>query len=187
MDPTSWQNFWGLTIFLFYLLFVFLIKNLNKEEVKLNTNFTKKDSAKTLLSIILGLLLILISQKIGLINLHSYDLNPKSFLSILCYALLIIPIEEILFRGIIQNYFTKRIGIFLGIITGSVIFSLLHLPNGANGLPIVLWNWNLALAAFVGGLIFGFIFEKTKSIIYPIFAHLILGTVYFLFFSEFIN
>ena len=67
--------------------------------------------------------------------------------------------EELLFRGIVQKSLMKNIGQFRGIIAASAIFGLVHF------IPQQIVN------AFFIGLILGFIYARTKSLIPVILIH----------------
>lgn len=70
-------------------------------------------------------------------------------------------IEEIYFRGILFGWFRKYFKPWVGIIVTSTIFGLLHYKSV---LTIV--------AAFVYGLMFSWLYEREKSLVYPIALHM---------------
>ena len=70
--------------------------------------------------------------------------------------------EEMLFRGVLQNFFTKWFKMpVVAIITTSILFSLIHA------------SYYLFLSRFILGLALGFMFYYTKNIRVNIFAHFI--------------
>ena len=88
------------------------------------------------------------------------------------YGLIIAIPEEIIFRGIIQNFLQVRLeNIGLAILISSAIFGLVHLPNGAKSFRPSGWNWELAAFAFLGGLPLGFIFYLTNSLLIATLLH----------------
>lgn len=76
--------------------------------------------------------------------------------------------EEILFRGLIQNSLKKVMGRRWGIFLAAVIFSVMHMT----------WRSVPELGfTFLVGLAFGIFYEKTGSLIGPIFMHGVGNTV----------
>jgi uncharacterized protein len=70
--------------------------------------------------------------------------------------------EEMLFRGVLQNFLTKWFKMpVVAIITASLLFSLIHA------------SYYLFLSRFILGLALGFMFYYTKNIWVNIFAHFI--------------
>ncbi len=85
------------------------------------------------------------------------------------YLVIAAPIlEEILFRGIILKEFLKKQSTWKAIIFSSILFGLFHL------------NPVQVISSFIGGLFIGWILVKMKSLIYPIFLHLIVNLVFYL-------
>ena len=99
-------------------------------------------------------------------------LAKKQILLILLYATLIAFSEELIFLGILQGFFQDYFrAIIYVIILSSLIFGLVHLPNGAKGLHPKLWNWKFALLAFSAGLPLGLLFALTQSLLMPSILH----------------
>ncbi|MCX6716128.1 MAG: CPBP family intramembrane metalloprotease [Candidatus Taylorbacteria bacterium] len=117
----------------------------------------------------------------GIISYYPRFSSAFSAIIVAYIFIIVAPAEEILFRGIIQSTLIKKIGIFRGIILTSIIFGLAHLPNGALGINISLWNWKLALIAMIAGLILGWTYTRTKSIWNAAILHGILSSAYFIF------
>ena len=165
-----------------YLLIIFLLKFFDRKKIKLKFNFNKKDTIMTLTFLIFGILLLFTSFKLGFLkyNIGSYGLFL--FFAIV-YAPLIVPVEEALFRGVIQSYFIDKVGLILGVMISSAVFGAAHLLNGAEEFSLFLLNYKLFFVAFIGGALFGFLFAKTKSIIYPIILHIVLGGAYIVLFN----
>ncbi len=95
-------------------------------------------------------------------------ITPKSPLE-LGVALLVIWglvgfCEEIFFRGLIQGYFSQWKGAKFSILASSTFFAVAHLTPEL---------WVKAVPAFVVGLLYGFLYEKTKSVTPPALAHAI--------------
>lgn len=93
--------------------------------------------------------------------------------SVIMLFLVCVP-EEAIFRGFLQERLTQLIGnptVALGIVT--ILFSLIHYRQG----PIM-----MALAA-VGGLFYGIVYNRYRSLEASIFLHFSVNLVHFLFFT----
>ncbi len=76
--------------------------------------------------------------------------------------------EEILFRGLIQNWFTQRLKQpWQAVAVSGLIFGAAHLNNGPGSLP----NWRYMAVATVAGLIFGTVFLRSTSILASVAVH----------------
>ena len=67
--------------------------------------------------------------------------------------------EEMLFRGAIQEAFTRLWGRRAGLVTGSVVFGLLHLFK-----HITHPNWGYGLLATAAGLAYGWVYQRTGKL-----------------------
>lgn len=85
---------------------------------------------------------------------------PELVLSLCLVGIAAAVGEELIFRGILQRYFTKNLSPHIGIILASLIFGAFHLQL-SRLLPL----------AFLG-LILGYSYYYTKSIWIPILLHL---------------
>jgi membrane protease YdiL (CAAX protease family) len=104
---------------------------------------------------------------------------------VILYGLIIAVPEEIIFRGIIQNFFQEHsVNAAAAILISSGIFGLVHLPNGAKGLLLRGWNWELAALAFAGGLSLGLIYYLTDSLLFPTLLHTLFVIGLQLFFRD---
>ena len=87
--------------------------------------------------------------------------------------------EEILFRGLIQNWLVRRFGPSnLTIAAAALIFGCSHLDNGPQPLP----NWRYALVASIAGFAFGKVFQKSTSITASALLHTAVNTTKHLWF-----
>ena len=83
-------------------------------------------------------------------------------------AILIAPIfEELFFRKYILGKLLLRNNKTISLLTSSLCFSLIHIETPNNLLP-----------TFIFGIISGLIFIKTKKIIYSIFLHLLMNSIW---------
>lgn len=87
----------------------------------------------------------------------------------LAYMLLFVGLgEELLFRGLIQIDLERLFGWKWGLVGASLLFAVMHLT----------WRSLPELGfVFLAGLILGFLYWKTKSLVAPIIAHGINNTV----------
>ena len=83
--------------------------------------------------------------------------------------------EEILFRSLIQNWITQRLGpsrLYLSICIAGLIFGCAHLDNGPQALP----NWRYAILASLAGILFGTVFAKSSSVVASALVHMAVDT-----------
>jgi uncharacterized protein len=87
--------------------------------------------------------------------------------------------EEILFRGLIQNWFTQRLQQpWSAVAVSGLIFGASHLNNAPGPLP----NWRYMAVGIVAGLIFGSVFLRSTSILASAAVHAAVNTTKYLFF-----
>lgn len=95
-----------------------------------------------------------------------YALN---FVSII----ILIPIaEEFFFRGLIQGKLQEKYNLYLAILTQAILFGLGHLNIEKLYYDLRL-DWEWAYITFLQGIILGFLFHKTKSLIPALIMHII--------------
>lgn len=87
--------------------------------------------------------------------------NPVStFLTVLLIAPIV---EETVFRGLIMTKLRQSLSVPCSIVISALLFGVIHIMAG---------GFITVLHAFLGGLIFGMTYEKTKSLIPAIVAHI---------------
>jgi len=87
--------------------------------------------------------------------------------------------EEILFRSLIQNWFTQRYGFSLRVLAVSgFIFGCAHLDNGPQPLP----NWRYMILATVAGVAYGKVFQKSSSVFSSAAFHALVDATKHVFF-----
>jgi membrane protease YdiL (CAAX protease family) len=87
--------------------------------------------------------------------------------------------EELLFRSLIQNFLTRRLGDHNWVIAlAAFIFGCAHLNNGPQPSP----NWRYAIVAGIAGFIFGKVFQQSRSVFASAFVHAGVDTVKWAFF-----
>jgi membrane protease YdiL (CAAX protease family) len=101
---------------------------------------------------------------------------PLRYLVIFCATAL--P-EEILFRGLIQNWIMQRFGANnRTLLAAGFIFGCSHLNNG----PLPSPNWRYMILATLAGIVFGRVFQKSSSILSSASLHAAVDTVKYAFF-----
>lgn len=86
------------------------------------------------------------------------------------------PVEEYLFRGVIQGRLRRTFSAPSAIVLASVLFGSLHFGNYVGSVSTVV-GWSLLIAGV--GVIFGSLYERTNTLIVPIIAHALYNTVLF--------
>src|SRR5262245_26721990 len=125
------------------------------------------------------LLFALVAIPLGL-SIHfirySFELQkllfaPAAFFGIFLFTA--IP-EELLFRGLIQNWFERRaVRPILSLLIASVVFGASHLNNG---LPIP--NYKYFLLATIAGLFYGWTWKQTGSLTASAITHALVDTAW---------
>ena len=100
---------------------------------------------------------------IGLLPGAGQTLTPTA-LNIACAGIAAPIAEELLFRGFILGRLEESAGSVFALIVSAVLFAVAHI--GAGGAPVV-------LASAAAGLLFGAVYLKTRSVAWPILAHVI--------------
>jgi membrane protease YdiL (CAAX protease family) len=78
----------------------------------------------------------------------------------------LVPVaEEMVFRGLIQQIFTRNMGAWIGVTFAGAIFGAVHL------------NAHLLISITAFGWFLGFLFNATGNLTYPIVAHAIFNGV----------
>lgn len=122
-------------------------------------------AAATGLSLLLATLGLLPGSVIG----DTAAMNPTFLLGLAVLSVVIVaPVEEFLFRGVIQGRLRGRFGPFAAILGSSLLFGSMHLANYTGRLlPIVAG----ALMIAVVGAIFGALYEWTDNLVVPTIVH----------------
>lgn len=122
---------------------------------------------------ILGVFLAFFAQGLaGSIEVYLLGIEPGSentmqimeiarmnALFILIPAIIAPILEEIIFRKIIFGTFYKRMNFFIAAVLSALIFGLVH------------WDFEHLLMYMAMGLVFAFLYVKTKRILVPIIVH----------------
>jgi membrane protease YdiL (CAAX protease family) len=95
-----------------------------------------------------------------------YGLKSSSPVT-LVFLLLLFPIgpaEEIFWRGLVQRNLTTKLGPNWSYLFSSGTYMAIHAATA---------NITLMLTALIAGLVWGFLFLKTKSLVAPIISHVV--------------
>lgn len=93
--------------------------------------------------------------------------------------------EELIFRGIIQNLLEKvqicgkRLDPMLAIIIASMIFGYAHINNRVGGCEVP--NWTYVLLATIAGIGYGYVYQKTRSLVMSSTLHLLVDFIWLVF------
>jgi len=155
-----------ITEFFFYKTFFKIIFNFDKTTLK---NLLRS-SVITILCFFFIFLIFALSLKL---NFNS-TIHLNSLISFLLFQLIISISEEIGFRGIIFNILKDHYGNIFAILITSIIFTFFHLNN-----PYI--NLIAIINIFCGGLLFGFIVDRTGSIWNSILVHFLWNIITSLF------
>ncbi|MFC6824980.1 CPBP family intramembrane glutamic endopeptidase [Halopelagius fulvigenes] len=119
----------------------------------------------TSLSVVLSALDLLPSSVIGDIGAT----DPTYLLGLAVLSVVIVaPVEEFLFRGIIQRRLRDQFGPVSAVVGASLLFGAMHLANYSGDLvPIVAGAFMISAV----GAVFGVVYERTNNLLAPILAH----------------
>ena len=142
---------------------------------------------------VLAITLLLITLSTGLTTLgiaKVVRLNPLGLplaIAIPIAILAVVPmvffsvgvVEEILFRGAIQNLLRHRLKPICALFIASAVFGLAHVNKRALGFDVP--NWPYAGVATIAGLGYGFVFWRTNSIMASAIVHAMIDAMWILF------
>ncbi|MBZ0169515.1 membrane protein [Candidatus Methylomirabilis lanthanidiphila] len=163
-------------------------------DLKCDLAFKKADLLPTAATFgVLGITLLTITLFTGLATLgiaKVVRLNPLGAPLIIAVPVAILVaapmifvsigvVEEILFRGAIQNLLRHRLKPVCALVVASLIFGLAHVNKRALGFDVP--NWPYAGVAALAGLGYGFVFWRTNSIIASATVHAMVDAMWVLF------
>ena len=150
----------------------------NLEDVGYRLGFRKRDILDGLVNFAgFALVGIPLGTALGFIRFHPGTVTPLEFFIQLfgIYFTIAIP-EELLFRGILQNFLVKSFSgqrrDLYGLILASVIFGASHLHHA----PVP--NWHYAILAALAGLFYGNAFRTRHRLSSPALTHTLVDTVW---------
>jgi hypothetical protein len=107
--------------------------------------------------------------------------NPVFIYSVFLVAnfLFIAPIEEFLFRGVVQGRLRESVGAITAISITSIGFGLTHIPSywfgGSDLLSVGVWGAVLGISTT--GFILGYVYERTNSLLTVSIIHGLVNTI----------
>lgn len=153
------------------LIFIVLIR---KENIKEDLKKFKRNKSSFLIYAILPLLSVtfLIVEIPVMLMLPNWSnltgissIKSSNVAIMIVYAILLIPVlEGLLFRGLFLDSFLKIYSPLKAIIYSSILFSIIHI------------NPMQTLSAFLSGLIIGWLYYKTESLLPCILFHSIINS-----------
>jgi uncharacterized protein len=99
--------------------------------------------------------------------------SPNLFWHYLALMLIVVPGEEIFWRGFILKKLLKNVNIWISIFISSIMYASVSLYAG---------EWILVLGSFVAGMIWAMLYAWKKSIPLVIVSHLIFDLFIFILF-----
>ena len=157
--------------------------------LKWNYNFEKISIPVFSIFIILMLLLFFVKQPLvnpietfkkaqnGIWFIHKINFNEINLGVLIIMGFLIPVFEELFFRGIILKQFLENYSVCKSLIWSSIIFATWH----------ILVNPFALLSLFFIGLLFGYSFYKTRSILLPTILHVINNTLALIIVKEYVE
>lgn len=106
-------------------------------------------------------------------HLKEISSNKPLFYGTIGSVILLVPIaEEILFRGFLQNFFKRHLGIAASIFLTSALFASLHYSIGQG-----FSNWQIVLSLFLVSLFLGYVYERQQTLWGPIALHVAINGI----------
>jgi hypothetical protein len=139
--------------------------------------FMKKGDIK--LGMIIGLtgffIFALTSLPVSELLFHAQNLHIGKVISWAPWLLPIVLLngirEELLYRGLFLKKFEAKLGFTTSNLLQAVIFSLSHSVAGVGLTPYTSYIWVLVIFTFISGLAWGYIMQRTGSILGSILFH----------------
>jgi membrane protease YdiL (CAAX protease family) len=104
-------------------------------------------------------------------------MDPTFLLGLAALSIVVVaPVEEFVFRGVVQGRLRDRFGRVPAIVGASLLFGSLHLAN-YSGNPVAIVAGALMIA--VVGSVFGTLYELTGNLAVPVVVHAIYNTILF--------
>lgn len=107
--------------------------------------------------------------QIASIYANRVGMDPAAMALLLFF--IIGPAEEIFWRGMVQRTIARNFGDNTGLVTGAVIYALVHLWSA---------NFILVMAALICGLYWGWIYQRTDSLWPSMVSHAVWDVIIFL-------
>lgn len=132
----------------------------------------KRDLGLSVLAILVLLVTILpIGYGFGMVVPHQVTGSSIAMFQgrLLLSFLTVAFVEEVIFRGVVQHWFSQEFNEWVGLVVASVVFGACHLYKnvGTIGTP----NWRYAILAAIAGSVYGYLYKRTGSLLTPMFVH----------------
>lgn len=97
------------------------------------------------------------------------ETDPTLLLGLAALSVVVVaPVEEFVFRGVIQRRLVDRFGTIPGVAGASLLFGSMHLANYTGRLAPVVAG---ALLIAAVGAVFGTVYERTDNLVVPVLVH----------------
>jgi membrane protease YdiL (CAAX protease family) len=159
-------------------LYLFIIRH-PLSGIGFNFRFTTRDLKSSLQGLLIyGLIGLPVGLIIGFLRFNPTLPGLMDFVGgILAGYLLVALIEEVLFRGVIQNLLANRLkNETLALVMASVIFGLAHLNNTTQGFPIP--NWAYVLMATLAGCAYGWVWQRSRKVTVSAITHMLVNLIW---------
>jgi hypothetical protein len=131
--------------------------------------------AAVMLAIGLSLLLATLGLLPGSVIGDTATTNPTFLLGLAALSVLVVaPVEEFVFRGVVQGRLRAAFGPVPAIVGASLLFGSLHLVN-YSGNPVSVVAGAIMIAAV--GSVFGTLYELSDNLAVPVLVHAIYNVV----------
>jgi membrane protease YdiL (CAAX protease family) len=125
----------------------------------------------------------IITGFIGVTVVPQRSLPPMLGLQLLIgipiWALIASPFQEFFFRGWLQSRFVNKVGTCLGLLAATACFTLWHYFAPFIGRTTVPLDTPIgAISTFGAGLVYAYVFQRTRNIIAPWLAHIVTGIAF---------
>jgi len=95
---------------------------------------------------------------------HQARLRESGVVPLALFMLVAAPlVEELVYRGVLYPALRARLGRGWAVAVSAVIFAGIH--------PLLAWRPSVPVTQLLGGLIFAWSYEKTRSLLYPVVFH----------------
>lgn len=153
-----------------------VIRNLEGVGYKLTVRW--RDATDALVNFIaFAIIAIPLGIALGFLNPHAGPVSPWAvgFQFVGIYLTIAIP-EELLFRGILQNFLVRSIRSerrqLYGLLIASIIFGAAHLHHAPRP------NWRYMILATIAGIFYGNVFRTRKRVSAPAMTHALVDTLW---------
>ncbi len=176
--------YWGMSIYLLAVTPVW-----SEYEIHARWTLNKGDAKAILLGIfVLSALIVPIATKTGFVHpgfrwFETHSAWHMLRIAYICFFTIALP-EEIFVRGVIQENLVKKLNAASGIILASLVFGFAHITrvtianHNGFGFP----NWRYVFFATIAGIVYGYVYEKRRSLVAAALLHGLVDFFWAIFF-----